>query len=157
MESTSLGIGGALIFFIIALFFFVIGLIVFSNFRRLGKILNRAHEMTGVTKGTISEVVTVRRRNRSFRWKNEYPVISYQVNGKAYTTRLEFAEKRRGKYELGGSYTVRYIPSDPDCCVVDEFRKAMQRSRTSSLIGAVILFIFTFNTLISGVSFLFFG
>lgn len=69
MESTSLGIGGALIFFIIALFFFVIGLIVFSNFRRLGKILNRAHEMTGVTKGTISEMVTVRRRNRSFRWK----------------------------------------------------------------------------------------
>lgn len=154
---TSLGMGVGLLVLVFSLFFLVMGLIVLRNFRKLGKILNRAHEMTAETTGTISELVTVRRRNRTFRWNNEYPVISYQVNGKTYTMHITYAEKRKGKYNLGGSYNVRYVPSDPGCSVVDEFRKAMQKSRTSSLIGAVILFIFAFNTLCGALSSMFLG
>ena len=91
----------------------------------------------------------VRRRNRSFRWKNEYPVLAYQVDGKNYTVHLNFAEARKGKYSLGGAYTVRYVPGEPECCIVDEFRSKLQKSRTGNLIGLVILVFFLVNILTS--------
>jgi len=157
MESMSFTLVTTLVCLAIALCFLIAGLRVFRNFKTLGKILNRAHEMTGESVGSISQLVTVRRRNRTFRWVNEYPVISYDVNGKTYTVEVPYAEKRKGRYTLGGSYTVNYVPSDPTCCVVEEFRKSMQRSRTGSLVGAVILFFFTFNLVVSSLSMLFFG
>ena len=59
-------------------FILVIGLLiaagawsVFRNYKEQSQRLNRAHEMTGTANGVISELVEVRRRNRSFRWKNE--------------------------------------------------------------------------------------
>ena len=131
----------------------LLGLVAFSFFRRFKKVnslLNRAHEMTGTANGRISEVVSVRRRNRSFRWTNEYPVITYTVDSKDYTTQLDFAEKRKGHYDLGGNYRVCYIPSDPSCCIVDEFRKPMQSNRTQAIVFTVIFAIITFNFVISG-------
>ncbi len=119
----------------------------FSRYKRLGTALNRAHEMTQTATGSISEVVTVTRRNRSFRWKNEYPVITYAANGKQYMVHMDWAEKRRGHYKLGGSYKVCYVPADPGCCVVEEFRKAMQKTRTQSLIWAVVLGLVALNML----------
>ena len=99
----------------------------FSRYKRLGTALNR--------------------RNRSFRWKNEYPVITYAANGKQYMVHMDWAEKRRGHYKLGGSYKVCYVPADPGCCVVEEFRKAMQKTRTQSLIWAVVLGLVALNML----------
>ena len=137
-------------------FILVIGLLiaagawsVFRNYKEQSQRLNRAHEMTGTANGVISELVEVRRRNRSFRWKNEYPVLAYQVDGKNYTVHLNFAEARKGKYSLGGAYTVRYVPGEPECCIVDEFRSKLQKSRTGNLIGLVILVFFLVNILTS--------
>ena len=48
----------------------------FRRYKSLASPLNRAHEMSMTTDGTISKLVTVYRRNRSFKWKNEYPVIT---------------------------------------------------------------------------------
>ncbi len=133
----------------------ILGLVAFSFFRRFKKLsagLNRAHEMTAEVSGTISEVVSIRRRNRSFRWTNEYPVITYTVDSKNYTVSLEYAEKRKGHYNIGGFYRVCYIPSDPSCCIVDEFRKPMQSARTQALIWTVIFGVLTFNFIITGLS-----
>ncbi len=133
----------------------LLGILAFSFFRRFKKVssmLNRAHEMTGSAHGRISNIINVRRSNRSFRWTNEYPAITYTVNDKDYTVQLDFAEKRKGHYSLGGNYRVCYVPSDPSCCVVEEFRKPMQGSRTQSLIFTVIFAIITFNFVITGLS-----
>lgn len=117
----------------------------FRSYSSVKKVLKREGEMTTVTEGTIAEVVAVRRRNRSFRWVNEYPVISYQVNGKTYTAHLTYAEKRRGKYKAGGSYRIHYVPSEPDCCIVDDFKKKMKQSNTATLISFAIAAFFAFN------------
>lgn len=130
---------------VIGILFAVFAFINFRNFRKRNGILGRAHEMTGNVNGTITDLVTVYRRNRSFRWKNEYPVITYRVNGKEYTVKLEFAEKRQGSYSLGESYRVCYVPSEPSCCIVEEFRKSLQSSRTRALVGTVVLCVFLFN------------
>lgn len=127
----------------------------FRRFKKMNGLLNRAHEMTGTAEGRISEVVSVRRRNRSFRWTNEYPVISYTVDSKNYTVSLDYAEKRKGHYNLGGSYRVCYIPSDPSSCIVDEFRKPMQSNRTQSIVVTVIFAFFAFNCIISALSYIF--
>lgn len=135
----------------------VIGLIMaglawyfFCKFKQLSAALNRAHEMTQTADGSISELVDVRRRNRSFRWTNEYPVVSFSANGKQYSVQMDFAEKRKGHYRLGSSCRVCYVPHDPQCCIVEEFRKPMQRSRTHYLIYVVIFCVLTFNAVTSG-------
>ena len=107
----------------------------FRNFRRRNELLNRAHEMTGNVDGYISELVTVYRRNRSFRWRNQIPVITYPVGDKDYVVKLDYVEKREGHFNIGDTYHVCYVPSDPSCSIVEEFRKPLQRSRTVSLIG----------------------
>ncbi|MCI9201839.1 MAG: hypothetical protein HFI03_15945 [Lachnospiraceae bacterium] len=137
------------------LFGLIVGVLTFSFFRRFKKvssILNRAHEMTATANGRISEIINVRRSNRSFRWTNEYPAITYTVDNKDYTTKLDYAEKRKGHYSLGGNYRVCYSPSDPSCCIVEEFRKPMQSNRTQSLVFTVIFAIITFNFIITGLS-----
>ena len=137
------------------LFGLIVGIVAFSFFRRFKKvssILNRAHEMTATANGRISEIINVRRRNRSFRWTNEYPAITYTVDNTDYTTKLDYAEKRKGHYSLGGNYRVCYSPSDPSCCIVEEFRKPMQSNRTQSLVFTVIFAIITFNFIITGLS-----
>ena len=137
------------------LFGLIVGVLTFSFFRRFKKvssILNRAHEMTATANGRISEIINVRRSNRSFRWTNEYPAITYTVDNKDYTTKLDYAEKRKGHYSLGGNYRVCYSPSDPSCCIVEEFRKPMQSNRTQSLVFTVIFAIITFNCIITGLS-----
>ncbi len=137
------------------LFGLIVGVLTFSFFRRFKKvssILNRAHEMTATGNGRISEIINVRRSNRSFRWTNEYPAITYTVDNKDYTTKLDYAEKRKGHYSLGGNYRVCYSPSDPSCCIVEEFRKPMQSNRTQSLVFTVIFAIITFNFIITGLS-----
>ena len=100
----------------LGLLFAALAFMNFRNFKKRSGLLKRAQEMTGSVNGRVSELVTVRRSNRSFRWKNEYPVVSYQVNGKEYTVSLDFAEKRKGSYSLGETYRVNYVPSDPSCC-----------------------------------------
>lgn len=127
----------------------------FRRFQKMNGLLNRAHEMTGTADGRISEVVNVRRRNRSFRWTNEYPVISYTVDSQNYTVSLDFAEKRKGHYNIGGSYRVCYIPSDPSQCIVEEFRKPMQSNRTQSIVVTVIMAFFAFNCIVSSLSYIF--
>ena len=137
------------------LFGLIVGVLTFSFFRRFKKvssILNRAHEMTATGNGRISEIINVRRSNRSFRWTNEYPAITYTVDNKDSTTKLDYAEKRKGHYSLGGNYRVCYSPSDPSCCIVEEFRKPMQSNRTQSLVFTVIFAIITFNFIITGLS-----
>lgn len=137
------------------LFGLIVGVLTFSFFRRFKKvssILNRAHEMTATANGRISEIINVRRSNRSFRWTNEYPAITYTVDNKDYTTKLDYAEKRKGHYSLGGNYRVCYSPSDPSCCIVEEFRKPMQSNRTQSLVFTVIFAIITFNFIVTGLS-----
>ncbi len=137
------------------LFGLIVGVLTFSFFRRFKKvssILNRAHEMTATANGRISEIINVRRSNRSFRWTNEYPAITYTVDNKDYTTKLDYAEKRKGHYSLGGNYRVCYSPSDPSCCIVEEFRKPMQSNRTQSLVFTVIFAIITFNFIFTGLS-----
>lgn len=136
----------------------VIGLIMagaawtfFCRFKNLSSALNRAHEMTQTANGSISELVAVRRRNRSFRWTNEYPVVSFPANGKQYNVQLSFAEKRAGHYTLGSGCRVCYVPHDPQCCVVEEFRKPMQRARTQYLIWTIVLCFFTLNCITGGI------
>ena len=144
MDSSFYLVCGAIVL-VIALLFAAATWSFFRRFKRLSTALNRAHEMTAKVEGSISEVVEVRRRNRSFRWRNEYPVITYTVGGQTLTTRLDWAEKRRGYYTVGERQTVCYVPSEPSCCVVESFRSSMQRSRTQSLIWTIVLALLTFN------------
>ena len=133
----------------LGLLFAALAFMNFRNFKKRSGLLKRAQEMTGGVNGRVSELVTVRRSNRSFRWKNEYPVVSYQVNGKEYTVSLDFAEKRKGSYSLGETYRVNYVPSDPSCCIVEEFRKQLESSRVRALAGMVVLCLFLFNIVFS--------
>lgn len=125
---------------------------LFITYRKQNKILQRSHEMDGRVEGVISRLVSVSRRNRSFRWKNEYPVVTYTVNGKEYETELSFAEKRKGSYDRNERYTVYYIPQEPEICIVDEFRGKLQSSNRNKLIGMVVLVFFIFNVVFTAIS-----
>lgn len=151
MDSSFYLFVGAIVM-VIGLLFAALAWTFFRRFKRLSTALNRAHEMTQTADGSISEIVTVTRRNRSFRWRNEYPVIAYTANDKRYTVHLNYVEKRAGHYQTGGHYRVCYVPHDPGCCVVDEFRKQMQKARTQYLIWTVVFAFFTFNMIFSGLS-----
>ncbi len=137
-------------------FIFVIGLLLavaawtyFRRFQKLSTTLKRSGEMTATANGTIKELVSIRRRNRSFRWTNQYPIVSYTVNGREYTAKLDYAEQRSGYYTTGGSYPVSYVPSEPECCIVEEFRKKMERAKKSNLIAMVVFGILVCNILAS--------
>lgn len=121
----------------------------FKAYRSSCDVLKRANEMTATTDGILNNLVTVRRRNRSFRWTNEYPEITYQVDGVDFKTSLSYAEARKGKYTTGTYYTVRYVPSEPSCCIVNEFEKKLKQHRNGNLIGTIILAILTLNLLLS--------
>lgn len=140
-----------LIIFIIGLLLAAAAWTFFRRFQKLSNTLKRSGEMTATANGTIKELVNVRRRNRSFRWTNQYPIIAYTVNGKEYTVKLDYAEQRSGYYVTGGSYPVSYIPSEPECCIVEEFRKKMNRAKTSNLVTTVIFGFFVCNILASTV------
>lgn len=148
-NSDLLGMG--VIFLVIALAFALITWLLFRKYKSINAILNREREMTGLVRGSIKEVVKVSRRNRSFRWTNEYPVVSYVVDGKEYTSAINYAEKNSGYYRIGGTCDIHYVPNDPTCCVVEEFRKQLQKSRTSYLVGTVIVGFMTFNMLVSSI------
>lgn len=141
-----------IVFLVIALGFLLIVWLLFKKYKSINAILNREREMTGMIRGSIKEVVKVRRRNRSFRWTNEYPVVAYTVDGKEYTTAINYAEKNSGYYRIGGTCDIHYIPSEPECCVVEEFRKQLQKSRTSYLVGTVIVAFMTFNMLVAAIT-----
>jgi len=147
-------IGFGIIFLVLDLLLVFFAYIVYRGYRALNKVLNRAHEMNEKTVGTVCELVTVRRRNQTFYWKNEYPIISYEANHVSYKTALEFAETRKGQYRVGDTYTVCYVADDPECCIVDEMRSKMQSARTRRLVGLVILAIFALNVLFSTVAIL---
>lgn len=117
----------------------------FRKYQKINQLLKRESEMSATTTGTISDLVTVTRRNRSFRWKNQYPIISYQVNGQEYKVTLDYAEKRMGSYQMGGSYQIYYIPSEPENCIIDYFKKDTIKCRRSNLISTVLLAIFAVN------------
>lgn len=136
-----------LIFIIIAMPFAICTVIVFISYSRLNKILNRAHEMTATATGVISSVTTVYRRNQSFRWRNEYPTITFHAEGIDVCIEAKYAEKSKGTYALGESYQICYVPGEPACCIIEEFRTKMQRSRKNKRIGFIILLILTFNLL----------
>jgi len=137
---------------VIGIVFALVAYSFFRRFKKLNDVMNSALEMTATASGSISSLEKVRRRNRSFRWTNEYPIITYTVDGRSYTVSLDYAEKRAGHYSLGGDYHVYYNPSDPSCCIVDEFRKPMSRMRTQSIIMTVIFAFFTFNLVVSTLS-----
>ncbi|MCM1181901.1 MAG: DUF3592 domain-containing protein [Roseburia sp.] len=130
----------------------LLAFLFFRRFKKLNDLLNSALDMTGTAEGTISSLTQVRRRNRSFRWTNEYPVITYTVDGRPYNVNLDYAEKRAGHYSVGGSYRVCYKPSDPSCCIVDEFRKPLSRVRTQNLVIMVVLALITLNAVFTGIS-----
>ena len=134
---------------VIAILFGALAFVNFRNFQKRSALLNRAKDMTGSVDGRISEVVKVYRRNNTFRWKNEYPVVAYQIDGRDYTVKLEFAEKRSGPYRIGDTCQVRYVPAEPSCSIVEEFRKPLESARTRALAGAVILGLFFLNALFS--------
>lgn len=144
-----------IIFLVLALVFIAWFYVVWRSYQKMNHVLNQSHKLTGNTEGTTKELVSVYRRNRSFRWKNEYPVVAYTVNGHPYETAITFAEKRSGSYNMNDRYTVCYLPEDPSVCIVDEFRSQMQSSSKRKLVGMVVLVFFTFNILVYGVSMLF--
>lgn len=123
----------------------------FRRFQKLSSTLKRSGEMTATANGVIRELVNVRRRNRSFRWTNQYPIVTYTVDGKEYTVKLDFAEQRSGYYITGGSYPVSYVPSEPECCIVEEFRKKMEKAKNSNLITCCIFAFFTCNVIVSSI------
>lgn len=124
----------------------------FRRYKKLNDVLKNESELSGRAEGSISAVEEVRHRNRSFRWVNEYPVITYTANGKLYNVNLDYAEKRSGHYSLGGSYTVRFNPSDPSSCFVEEFRKQMKSYRTQALVVTIIFGFFSCNLIISAIN-----
>lgn len=144
----SMGIIFLVIFLILAALFYA----VWRNYQKMNRVLNQAHNLNGNAEGTVKELVTVYRRNRSFRWKNEYPVIAYNVNGQTYETALAFAEKRAGSYDMNGHYTVCYLPEDPTVCIVEEFRSKMQSNTKQKLVGMVVLVFFMINMLFAAIT-----
>lgn len=151
MDSTFYIFSGV-IYLVIALIIALVAFLFFRRFKKLNDVLNSALDMSASTNGTISSLAEVRRSNRSFRWTNEYPIITYTVDGKPYTVNLDYAEKRKGHYSLGGDYRVCYNPSDPSCCIVDEFRKPMTRTRTQNIVVSIILLIFALNLVWGAIS-----
>lgn len=139
----------SIVFLVLGIVFAALAWSCYKRYKNVSDLLKREGEMTGFAEGRISELVEVRRRNRSFRWVNEYPVVSFCVNGKEYTTTIECAEKRRGTYQLNGQCHIHYLSEDPSICVVDEFRKSMQSLKKSSLITIVVLAFLAFNCLFS--------
>lgn len=123
----------------------------FRRFQKLNTLLQRSGEMTATAAGTIRELVNVRHRNRSFRWTNQYPVVGFTANGNEYKIGLEYAEQRSGYYTIGGAYSVSYVPSEPECCIVEEFRKKLNRSKSSYLLATILFAFFTCNILVSSV------
>lgn len=123
----------------------------FQSCKALDKLLKGAERMTGSATATISELVVLRRRNRSFRWTNEYPVLAYEVNGSLYKVHLPWAEARGGTYEQGRSVSLRYLPADPEQSIADEFVPKMKKSRSSYRIAAVLAGIFAFHLACSAI------
>ena len=152
MEDQSMNTMILIILALIGLLFIVWFVTLFTRYKKQNKALHRAHEMSASVEGTITDLVRVTHRNRSFRWKNEYPIITYTVNGKSYETALDFAEKRKGNYEMNARYQVYYIPEEPQICIVDEFRSKMQSSNRNYLIGMVVLAFFLFNIVFTAIS-----
>ncbi|MCI8565810.1 MAG: hypothetical protein HFI39_05735 [Lachnospiraceae bacterium] len=145
-------------YFVMYIIILIVGLLLgaatwtyYRRFRKLNTMLQRSGEMTSTATGTIRELVNVRRRNRSFRWTNQYPVVAFTAGGSEYTIALEFAEQRSGYYATGGSYPVSYVPSEPECCIVEEFRTKMNRSKNSYLLGTLFFGFFTCNVLVSSI------
>lgn len=133
------------IFIVIALLFAIWAVFVYLGYQKLNKILKRTHEMTETTTGVITSIPTVCRRNQTFRWRNEYPIITFHAEGIDVCIEATYAERAKGTYDLGQSYHISYVPGEPACCVIDEFRTKMQKSCKYRLVGFVILVIITFN------------
>lgn len=127
------------------------------QFKKLNDLLKREKEMTANTMGHVVELVTVRRRNSTFRWRTQYPVIAYRVNGEEYRFHIDFAEHWRGKYQVGDEYQVDYVPTEPQVCLVKDFYKKMKSSRTGSGIVGAILALMTINMLWGILNVLIFG
>lgn len=135
--------GGAILFMAV-----ILGLITFFVYRsvaKISKVLKREAEMTAVANGTITDLIQIRRRNRSFRWTDEIPVVSYTVNGQTYQLKLDFAEKRAGFYNMGGACQVRYVPSEPSCALVEDVKPMMKRVKNINLVTVIVLAFFTLN------------
>ncbi len=119
---------------------------------RAGKALfRRQGDMTATAAGAITELREVQRRNRSFRWRDEIPVITYTVDGVRHEVELAAAEARAGTYTQGMPCTVRYVPSDPECCLIAEFEKQTKSAGKSALVAAVLLLFFGINCTLSAV------
>lgn len=151
MEDKSMGIVLLVLFLLLAAWFFI----VWRGYQKMNRVLNQAHKLTGTAEGTVKKLMSVTRRNRSFRWKNEYPVIAYTVNGQTYETEVAFAEKRAGSYDMNDRYTVCYLPEDPTVCIVEEFRSKMQSNSKQKLVGMVVLAVFMVNVIFTIVTTLF--
>ena len=117
----------------------------------LGKVLKRRAEMTARLPGTISDVKVVSRRNRSYRWNDEIPVVSYTLGGALQTMEVPQAEARAGRYRVGTPCTVLYVPGEPDCCLIEEFAGKMASARRNALIAGILFAVFAFDLLSSAI------
>lgn len=132
---------------ILSLVFWLAFFFMMKRYKKNSMLLKRKNEMGGLTQGEISGLEKIRRRNRSFRWTNEVPTVSYKVGDRVYKVELPEAEARVGTYAIGTPCTVHYITSEPDVCLVEEFEKKIKSSKTNRMIAAVLLGFFGCNTL----------
>lgn len=147
----------AILFLLIAL---LLGMVAFTQlkiFKTLSDILKKESGMQQTTVATVVEMPVIRRSNQSFRWKNEYPVLSYQVNGKEYKYHANFAEKRKGYYQIGQTYQIKYNANEPEVCIVNDFLPTMKRTRIVGLVIGAIFALGTFNLIVGSIQVLLFG
>lgn len=149
MDDASFTLVMALIMLVVMALFVFIAVTQFRVFRRNSTLLKRKSEMMGNVTGQISSVEQVRRRNRSFRWTNEIPTVSYVVNGVKYDVEIDAAEARAGAYQVGKPCTVHYVLSEPDCCLVEEFEKKIKSQKNGALVATLLLAFFSCNIFFS--------
>ena len=147
----------ASLFLLIALMLGIVAFTQLKQFEKIASILKKEKDMQETTVATVVETIEIRRRNQSFRWKNEYPILAYQINGKEYKYEATFAEKPKGKYQIGETYQIKYNANEPEICIVNDFIPTMKRTRTIGLVIGVIFALGTFNLTVSAIQVLFFG
>ncbi len=147
----------AVILAVFALLFGFVAYTLLRQYARVNTVLKREKEMQDSCRATVVELVEVRRSNQTFRWKNQYPILSYEVDGKEYRCKADFAEKRKGQYFVGEQYDIRYVREEPEVAIITEFLPIMKRTRIINMIVGALFTLFTFNLITGIIQVLLFG
>lgn len=148
----------AAFYLLFALLVGAVGLSLLMQFKKLNKALKEESRMIGVTDGKIVELVVIRRREVSRYHRNYFPILEYEVNGKMYRHTADYMNRIKDrKYEVGDMYQIRYVPDEPEICIVDRFYKTMKSTRTVNLIVGGVLAWFAIGCIFQAVSVLLFG